>query len=167
MKANAPALNRRSSFPLGTVRELAYLFFAPPASAASLGSGAASGRFTRMQDSILLLLRMTGLRAALVRYHQWRMRVAIALMKRFGIETSMPVWCSSRFRRHQRASIRLGFLIEREFALARRAIRGPELYRAFCALRRARFPDGYWSCAAKGTRINVADSRVGAVCSPV
>jgi hypothetical protein len=76
-------------------------------------------------------------------------------MKRFGIETSMPVWCSSRFRRHQRALIRLGFLIEREFALARRAIRGPELYRAFCALMRARFLDGYWSCAAKGTRIIV------------
>jgi hypothetical protein len=108
-----------------------------------------------MQNSILLLLRMTGVRAAFVRYHQWRMRVALALMKRFGTETSMPVWCSSRFRRHQRALLRLGFLVEREFALARRAIRGPQLYRAFCAMMRARFPSGYWSCAASGTRIIV------------
>ncbi len=100
---------------------------------------------------ILPLLRMTGLLAPLVRYHQWRMRVAGALMKRFGTESMMPVWCSSRFTRHQRVLVRLGFMVEREFALARRAIHG----KAFFTLVKAKFPDGYWSCAASGRRVIV------------
>ena len=108
-----------------------------------------------MKYLIDLLLRMTGLRSVLVSYHQWRLRVALALMKQFGSDTEMPVWCSARFQRHQRALLRLGFLIEREFALARRAVCGPEPYRAFRDLMRARFPDGCWSCAASGRRIIV------------
>ena len=110
---------------------------------------------THMKSFIVLLLRMTGLRAVLVGYHQWRLRVALALIKRFGSDTAMPVWCSAPFQRHQRALLRLGFLIEREFALGRRAICGPEPYRAFRDLMRARFPDGCWSCAASGRRIIV------------
>ena len=74
-------------------------------------------------------------------------------MKKFGSDTEMPVWCSARFRRHQRALRRLGFLIEREFALTSRPVYGREGYRAFCELMRGRFPDGYWSCAAGGRRI--------------
>jgi hypothetical protein len=108
-----------------------------------------------MKNFIALLLRITGLRAVLVSYHQRRLRAASALMKQSGSDTEMPAWCSARFQRHQRALLRLGFLMEREFALARRAICGPEPYRAFCALMRARFPDGCWSCAANGRRIIV------------
>jgi hypothetical protein len=98
---------------------------------------------------------MAGLRAVLVGYHQSRLRAASALMKKFGSDTEMPVWCSARFQRHQRALLRLGFLIEREFTLARRAISGPEPYRAFRDLMRARFLGGGWSCAASGSRIIV------------
>ena len=108
-----------------------------------------------MKKLIRFLLRITGLDALLVRYHQWRLSAALALMKQFGSDTHMPVWCSARFQRHQRALLRLGFLIEREFDLARRAICGPEPYRAFRTLMRARFPDGFWSCAASGRRIIV------------
>src|SRR5690349_14361843 len=108
-----------------------------------------------MNNLITPLLRLPGLRAVLIRYHQWRLRVALALMKQFGSDTQMPVWCSARFQRHQQALLRLGFLIEREFSLARRAISEPEPYRAFCTLMKARFPDGCWSCAASGRRIIV------------
>jgi hypothetical protein len=108
-----------------------------------------------MKHFIAIFLRLTGLRAVLVGYHRRRLRAAEALMKRFGSDLQMPVWCSDRFRRHQRALLRLGFLIEREFALVRRVISGPERYRVFCALMRARFPGGGWSCAASGRRIIV------------
>jgi hypothetical protein len=102
-----------------------------------------------------VFLRITGLRAVIVRYHQQRLPTVLALMKRFGSDSAMPVWCSARFQRHQRALLGLGFLIEREFALVRRRICGPEPYRAFCSLTRRRFPDGCWSCAADGRRIVV------------
>jgi hypothetical protein len=108
-----------------------------------------------MKNLSALLLRMTGLHAVLVSYHQRRLRAALSLMKRFGSDTHMPVWCCARFQRHQDALRRLGFLIDREFALTRRAIQGREPYRAFCDLMRARFPDSYWSCAASGSRIVV------------
>jgi hypothetical protein len=111
--------------------------------------------YTNMKNLIALLLRTTALHAVLVSYHQWRLRAALALMKKFGSDTKMPVWCSARFQRHQRALLRLGTLIEREFALTRRAICGPEPYRAFRDLMRARFSDGCWSCAASGGRIIV------------
>jgi hypothetical protein len=77
-------------------------------------------------------------------------------MKRFGTETSMPVWCSKRFRRHREALLWLGFFEEREFALQQSEISGRECYRAFCQLMDSRFPDGYWSCGAKGRRVIVA-----------
>jgi hypothetical protein len=67
----------------------------------------------------------------------------------------MPVWCSQRFRRHQQALRRLGFVVEREFTLREQSVSGPGSYRAFCELMRARFPDGYWSCAASGRRVIV------------
>jgi hypothetical protein len=108
-----------------------------------------------MKTLVTYLLRTTGLRVALVSYHQWRLHTALAIMKKFGSDTQMPAWCSARFQRHQRALLRLGFLIEREIALVRRAIIGPELYLAFRDLMRARFPDGCWSCAASGRRIVV------------
>lgn len=108
-----------------------------------------------MKTLIALLLRMTGLRAVLVSYHRRRMRAALALMKKFGSDSEMPVWCSARFQRHRRALLGLGFLMEKEFALVRRTISGPEPYRAFSDLMRARFPGGSWSCAAEGRRIIV------------
>jgi hypothetical protein len=111
------------------------------------------------EDFIAILLRLTGLRAVVVGYHRRRVRAAEALMKRFDSDSRVPVWCSERFRHHQRALLGLGFLMEREFALARRVISGPESYRAFCALMRARFPDGGWSCAASGRRIIVTAPR--------
>lgn len=67
-----------------------------------------------MNTLIAFLLRITGLRLVLVSYHQRRLRAASALMKQFGSDTEMPVWCSARFQRHQRALLRLGFLIERD-----------------------------------------------------
>jgi hypothetical protein len=106
-------------------------------------------------NNFTVLLRITGLWAVLVSYHHWRLRAALVFMKQFGSETRMPVWCSARFQRHQRALLRLGFLIEREFVLVRRAICGPEPYPAFCSLMRERFPDGCWSCAASSRRILV------------
>ena len=109
----------------------------------------------RMKKLIAILLRATGLQIVLVGYHSWRLHIASGLMKQFGSDTQMPVWCSARFRRHQRALLRLGFLVEREFALAHRMISGREPYRAFCDSMRARFPDDYWSCAASGKRVIV------------
>lgn len=91
----------------------------------------------------------------LVRYHKSRLLAASADMERFGTETTMPVWCSQRFQYHQQALRRLGFVVEQEFALQQRPITGPDCYRAFCRLLRARFPDGCWSCAANGTRVIV------------
>jgi hypothetical protein len=76
-------------------------------------------------------------------------------MKRFGTETLMPVWCSQRFQRHHEALRRLGFVERREFTLQQRAISGRECYQTFCHLMRTRFPDGYWSCAASGSRVIV------------
>jgi hypothetical protein len=113
------------------------------------------GAVNKGLNLIVLLFRITGLQAMLVSYHQRRLRVALALMKQFGSDTGMPVWCSARFRRHQRALLRLGFLIEREFALARRTISGTGPYRAFRDFVRARFPSGYWSFAASGRRVIV------------
>jgi|SRR6185436_9202856 len=108
-----------------------------------------------MKTLIAFLLRTTGLRTVLVSYHQRRLRGALVLMKKFGSDREMPVWCSARLQRHQRALLRLGFLIEREFALARRAISGPEPYHAFRDLMRGRFPNACWSCAASGRRVIV------------
>jgi hypothetical protein len=111
----------------------------------------------RMKTLITILLRATGLHTMLVSYHRWRLRIACGLMKRFGSDTHMPVWCSARATRHQRALQRLCFLLEREFALAHRVISDREIYRAFCDSMRARFPDDYWSCscAANGKRVTV------------
>ena len=108
-----------------------------------------------MKKFIVILSRAVGLHSLLVSHHRSRLISAGEAMKRCGTETTMPVLHSARFQHHQRALLRLGFLMEREFALARRAIGGPVPYRAFCDLLRARFPDGYWSCAASGSRITV------------
>jgi hypothetical protein len=109
----------------------------------------------RMKKLIAILLRATGLHTMLVSYHRWRLRIASELMRQFGSDTQMPVWCSARATRHRRALQRLGFLVEREFALAHRVISEREPYRAFCDSIRARFPDDYWSCAATGKRVIV------------
>lgn len=109
----------------------------------------------RMKALYLRLLRITGVHAVLVRYHCRRLRAAEILMQKHGSDTQMPVWCSARFVRHQRALLSLGFLVEREFELIHRAISGREPYRAFCDLMRSRFPDGSWSCAASGSRVVV------------
>ena len=108
-----------------------------------------------MKKFIAILSRAVGLRVLLVSYHKWRLISAAEAMKRFGTETTMPVWCSQRFQRHQQALRRLGFVVEKEFALQQRPISGPDCYRAFCRLLRVRFPDSYWSCAANGTRVIV------------
>jgi len=76
-------------------------------------------------------------------------------MKRFGTETSMPVWCSQRFQRHLEALRGLGFVEQREFTLQKRTVSGPECYHTFCASMRSRFPDQFWSCAASGTQVIV------------
>ena len=108
-----------------------------------------------MKKFIALLSKGVGLHSLLVSYHKSRLISASEAMKRFGMETTMPVWCSQRFQRHQQALRRLGFVVEKEFALQQRPITGPDCYRAFCQLLRARFPDSYWSCAASGTRVIV------------
>lgn len=109
----------------------------------------------RMKKLIAILLRATGLQIVLVSYHTWRLHITVGLMKRFGSDTQMPGWCSARFRRHQRALQRLGFLAEREFTLAHRVISGREEYRAFCNSMSVRFSDDYWSCAASEKRVVV------------
>ena len=102
-----------------------------------------------------MLIRAGGLHSLLVSYHKARLASASEAMQQFGTETTMPVWCSHRFQRHQRALQRLGFLVEREFTLLRRPLSGPDRYRAFCQLLRDRFTDNYWSCAGSGTRVVV------------
>ena len=106
-----------------------------------------------MKKFIIILLSTLSIRSLLVRYHKSRLLSALAGMKWFGTETTMPVWCSQRFQCHHQALRRLGFVQRKEFTLQQRAISGPECYRAFCQLMRARFPDGYWSCAASGTQV--------------
>lgn len=95
-----------------------------------------------MKEFITVLLHEVGLRSLLVRYHKSRLLSALADMKRFGLETSMPVWSSQRFQRHHEALRRLGFVQQREFTLQQRAISGPECYRTFYQLMRSRFADG-------------------------
>jgi hypothetical protein len=108
-----------------------------------------------MKRFCTILLRATGIHFMLVTYHRLRLRTALSLMKRHRSDTEMPVWCSARFQRHQHALRHLGFLVEREFALAHRMIVGVEPYSIFRELLRARFPDGCWSCAAQGRRVIV------------
>jgi len=108
-----------------------------------------------MKQIIAILLRATGIGLILESFHRSRLRAASSLMKRFGDDTQMPVWCSARFRRHQRALQWLGFLAEREFTLINRMIAGRETYLLFTELMRARFPDVYWSCACSGKRVIV------------
>jgi hypothetical protein len=108
-----------------------------------------------MRKFIAILNRAVGLDSLLVSYHKSRLISASQAMKRFGTESAMPVWCSQRFRHHQQALRRLGFMVEKEFALQQRPISGPDSYRAFCQLLRGRFPDSYWSCAASRTRVIV------------
>jgi hypothetical protein len=108
-----------------------------------------------MKKVVAILSKAFGLDALLVSYHKSRLISASEAMERFGTETTMPVWCSQRFQRHQQALRRLGFVVEKEFALRRRPITGPDCYRAFCQLMRVRFPDRYWSCAAVETRVIV------------
>jgi len=67
----------------------------------------------------------------------------------------MPVWCSARYCRHQRALQWLGFLVERKFTLNNRTISGCEPFEVFRDLMRAHFPDGDWSCAALGKQVVV------------
>ena len=108
-----------------------------------------------MKKFIISLLEATGVRCLLIRYHQSRLRAAEGLMRRFGTDTHMPVWCSKRFTRHQRALLLLGFLARKEFTLTQRFIRGRETYLAFSRLMRARFPEGSWSCAISVYRLIV------------
>lgn len=110
---------------------------------------------TWMKKLTTVLRRLTGFNALLVRYHKSRLIAAGKCMKQFGTETSMPVWCSQRFQRHHQALKRLGFVIEKQFLLEHRRISDPDCYRAFCQLMCARFPDGYWTCAASGERVIV------------
>src|SRR4051812_18176704 len=108
-----------------------------------------------MKKFLAILSGAVGLHSLLVCYHKSRLLSASEAMKRFGTETTMPVWCSQRFQRHHQALRRLGFVVEKEFALQQRRISGPEDYSAFCQLMRVRFPDRYWSCAATATRVIV------------
>jgi hypothetical protein len=108
-----------------------------------------------MKKFTLLLLNAVGLRFLLVTYHKSRLLAALADMKQFGTETRMPSSCTQRFDHHQQALRWLGFVEQQEFRLQQRAISGPESYRAFCQLMRARFTDGYWSCAAHETKVIV------------
>ena len=108
-----------------------------------------------MKKFITILIGAVGLRFLLVSYHKSRLMSALRVMKQFGTETTMPVWCSQRFQRHLQALRRLGFVVEKEFALQRRPISGADCYRVFCQLMRVRFPNGYWSCAANGTKVIV------------
>ncbi len=108
----------------------------------------------RMKQLIDFLLRESGIACMVIEYHIWRLRSASALMKRFGSDTEMPVWCSERYRKHQSALRRLGFLCEREFVLTHRSVSGPN-YVAFRDLARARFSDPCWSYAASGKRVIV------------
>jgi len=108
-----------------------------------------------MKKFIAFLSRAVDFHSLLVSYHKSRLVSAAEAMKRFGTETTMPVWCSQRFQHHHQGLRRLGFVVEKEFLLQQRPISGPECYRAFCQLMRVRFPDSYWSCAASGTRIIV------------
>lgn len=112
-----------------------------------------------MKKFIAILIRAIGLHPFLVSYHKSRLISAGEAMKRFGTETTMPVWCSQRFQRHYQALRRLGFVVEREFALQQRPVSGPDCYRVFLRLLRARFPDSYWSCAVSGTRVIVTAPR--------
>jgi hypothetical protein len=106
-----------------------------------------------MNTMIPAMSRVFGIHLLLVCYHKSRLASALDAMKQRGTETCMPVSCSWAFQRHQRALRRLGFLVEKEFALRRCPISGPDGYLSFCQLLRARFPDGLWACAAKGTRV--------------
>jgi len=108
-----------------------------------------------MKKFIAILSRAAGLHSVLVSYHKSRLISASEAMKQFGTETTMPAWCSQSFQHHHQALRRLGFVMEKEFALQQRPISGPDCYRAFCQLMRLRFPDGNWSCAASGTRVIV------------
>ena len=108
-----------------------------------------------MKEFIAILIRAVGLHSLLVGYHKSRLISASEAMKRFGTETTMPISCSQRFQHHHQALRRLGFVVEKEFALQQRPISSPDCYRAFCQLMRLRFSDGYWSRAAGGTRVIV------------
>jgi hypothetical protein len=123
------------------------------------GGNITDAMFAHMKKFITVLLGEIGLRSLLLSYHKSRLLSALADMRRFGTETSMPVWCSQLFQRHHEALRRLGFVERREFRLQQCAISGPECYRAFCQLMRARFADEYWSCAASGTRVVVTAQR--------
>lgn len=108
-----------------------------------------------MEKFIAILTRAVGLYSLLVSYHKSRLISATEAMKRFGTETTMPVWCSQHFQKHLQALRWLGFVVQKEFLLQQRPISGPECYRAFCQLMRIRFPDSYWCCAASGRRVIV------------
>jgi hypothetical protein len=108
-----------------------------------------------MKKFITIWSRAVGLHSLLVCYHKSRLLSASEAMKRFGTETTMPVWCSRRFQHHHQALRQLGFLVEKVFALQQRPISDPDCYSAFCRVMRVRFPNGYWSCAANGTRVIV------------
>jgi hypothetical protein len=109
-----------------------------------------------MKKLIAILLKATGIRFFLIRYHKSRLRAAQGLMKRFGSDTEMPVWCSERFARHQRALVRLEFLTIKEFTLTRRSIFDREPYRTFCQLMKASVPGNFWSCSALGRRVVIS-----------
>jgi hypothetical protein len=110
-----------------------------------------------MKNFFTFFFSAIGLRSRLVRYHKSRLLSVLADMKRLGTETTMPSWCGRRFQHHQSALRTLGFLEQREFTLQHRAISGRECYRAFCQLMRTKFPDGFWSYAASGSRVIITD----------
>lgn len=112
-----------------------------------------------MHEIVNTWSRVLGWHSWLVSYHKARLRSASEAMRRFGTGTAMPVGCSRRFRHHQQALKKLGFVVDREFELRQRPIPGPEAYRAFCARLRSRFPDGDWSCVANGPRVVVTVPR--------
>lgn len=108
-----------------------------------------------MEKLIAYVLGTAGLNALVVRYHKTRLLAALRDMRRFGTATAMPTRYSQRFQHHHCALRRLGFVVEREFALQRRTIFSPECYHAFHQSLRVRFPDGLWSCSASGKRVIV------------
>ncbi len=91
-----------------------------------------------------------------VRYHIWRAHAAAEMMRRYGTPTTMPVAYSARFTHHQRALIRLGYLVERRFDLSH-SLPTRDSTLKMQATTQERFPEGLWSLgpASDGSWINL------------
>jgi hypothetical protein len=91
-----------------------------------------------------------------VRYHIWRARAAAEMMHRYGTPTTMPAAYSARFTHHQRALIRLGYLLERRFDMSH-SLPARDSTLKIQATAQGRFPEGLWSLSPSrdGSWINV------------